>query len=419
MKKYRFWFMTMLLIVALAAVACGGGAEEPAAAPAEDEVAAEPAAEEEMEEEMAEEPAEEEMAEEEMEEEEMAEEPAEEESMEDSDRCGDKSQLADTLNFYNWADYMDEEILAQFEEECGVTVVQDIYSSNEDLIAKIQAGNSGYDLIVPSDYAVEILIDRGLIRELNFDNIPNFSNIDPALTGLYYDPDNKYSIPYQWGTTGIAYNTAYFDTAPDSWAYIFDPELVCENAGFVSMLDDERESVGAALAYLGYSYNDTDPEHHAEAQELLAAQKECLAGYNSDNFNQTLAAEEVVLAHAWSGGTALARDENENVAFVIPKEGGAIWMDNMAIPTDAPNPYTAEVFINYLLDAEIGAQLSNYIYYFSPNLASQPLLDEYYFDLLTSGGMIVDDEVQQRLEWIERSEETIIFSDTWTAVKAR
>ncbi|MCB0035780.1 MAG: spermidine/putrescine ABC transporter substrate-binding protein, partial [Anaerolineales bacterium] len=401
--KYRFWLMTMLLIVALAAVACGGSTEEPAA-PAEEEVAAEPAAEEET----AEEPAEEEMDDE-----------SAAEEMAGSDRCGDTSQLSDTLNFYNWADYMDEEILAQFEEECGVTVVQDIYSSNEDLIAKIQAGNSGYDLIVPSDYAVEILIDRGLLKELDFDNIPNFSNIDPALTGLYYDPDNQYSIPYQWGTTGLAYNTAYFDTPPDSWAYMFDPELVCENSGFVSMLDDERESVGAALSYLGYSYNDTDPEHHAEAQELLAAQKECLAGYNSDNFNQTLAAEEVVLAHAWSGGTALARDENENVAFVIPKEGGAIWMDNMAIPADAPNAYTAEVFVNYLLDAEIGAQLSNYIYYFSPNLASQPLLDEYYFDLLTSGGMIVDDEVQQRLEWIERSEETIIFSDTWTAVKAR
>lgn len=403
MKKYKLWFTTLLLLVALTAISCGGGAPETAApsdTPAEE--AAEPVVEEEM--------AEEETA---------AEEVVESEEASASDRCGDRSQLADTLRFYNWADYMDEEIMAQFEAECGVTVTQDIYSSNEDLIAKIQAGNSGYDLIVPSDYAVEILIDRGLLKELNFDNIPNFSNIDPALTGLYYDPENTYSIPYQWGTTGLAYNTTYFDTPPDSWSYIFDPELVCENSGFVSMLDDERESVGAALTYLGYNYNDTDPAHHAEAQELLAAQKECLAGYNSDNFNQTLAAEEVVLAHAWSGGTAVARDENPNIAFIIPKEGGAIWMDNMAIPADAPNAYTAEIFINYLLDPEIGAQLSNYTYYFSPNAAAQPMLDEYYFDLLTSGGMIVDDEVRERLQWIERNEETIIFSDTWTAVKAR
>ncbi len=185
------------------------------------------------------------------------------------------------------------------------------------------------------------------------------------------------------------------------------------------MLDDERETVGAALKYLGYSYNDTDPAHHDEAEALLTAQKDCLAGYNSDNFNQTLAAEEVVIAHTWSGGTALARDENENIKFVIPKEGGAIWQDNLAVPTDAPNPYTAEVFINYLLDPEIGAQNTNYIYYFTPNEASEPMLDEYYFDLLDSGGMLVDEEVMSRLEWIERSDETIIFSDTWTAVKAR
>ena len=152
---------------------------------------------------------------------------------------------------------------------------------------------------------------------------------------------------------------------------------------------------------------------------MLLAQKECLAGYNSDNYNQTLAGEEVMIAHAWSGGTALARSENENVRFVIPAEGGAIWMDNMAIPADAPNAYTAEIFINYLLDAEIGAQLSNYTYYFTPNTAAQPLLAADYFDILESGGMLVDDDVRARLEWIKRDDQSIIFSDTWTAVKAR
>lgn len=400
-KMKKLWWVSLLVAAAVLA-ACGGNTE-PAAAPAEEAASQEPAAAQ---------------AEESTQTEEVAEAPAEE-TMEDSGRCGDKSKLSDTLNFYNWADYMDEEILAAFEAECGVKVVQDIFSSNEDLIAKIQAGNSGYDLIIPSDYAVEIMANRGLLKELDYANIPNAKNVNPGQMGLYYDPNNTYSIPYQWGTTGIAYNTAFFDEPPDSWAYLFDPELVCQHKGFASMLDDEREAVGAALKYLGYSYNDTDPAHHAEAQEILAAQKECLAGYNSDNFNQTLAAEEVVIAHAWSGGTALARSENENVAFVIPKEGGAIWQDNMAIPTDAPHPYTAEVFMNYLLDPEIGAQLSNYIYYFTPNQAAEPLLDQGYYDILEGGGMVVDDAVRERLEWIERNEETIIFSDTWTAVKAR
>ena len=309
--------------------------------------------------------------------------------------------------------------MAQFEEACGVKVTQDIYSSNEDLIAKLQAGNAGYDLVIPSDYAVQILINGGLLRPLDMANIPNVANIDPNLMGMYYDPENTYSIPYQWGTTGIAYNVTAFESAPDSWAVLFDPAQVCEHSGFVSMLDDERESIGGVLKYLGYSYNDTDPAHHAEALEILLAQKECLAGYNSDNFNQTLAAEEVMLAHAWSGATAVARSENENVKFFIPKEGGTIWMDNMTIPADAPNPYTAEIFINYLLDAEIGAQLSNYTYYFTPNAAAQPLLDPDYFEILESGGMLVDDEIRSRLEWIKRDDQSIIFSDTWTAVKAR
>jgi spermidine/putrescine transport system substrate-binding protein len=333
--------------------------------------------------------------------------------------CGDRSQLASQINFFNWGDYMDPDILTQFEEQCGVRVNQDIFSSNEDLIAKVQAGNSGYDLVVPSDYAVQIMVERGLLRALDRNNIPNISNLNPDLMGLFYDPNNEYSLPYQWGVTGIAYNTNAFDSTPDSWSHLIVAEQACENRGFASLLDDEREAVGAALKYLGYSYNDTDPAHHQEAQALLSSSKECLAGYNSDNYTQTLAGEEVVIAQAWSGGTAQARSENEAIAFVIPKEGGAIWQDNMAIPFDAPNAYTAEIFINYLLDAKIGAQLSNYNYYFTPNQASELLLDEDYFAILTEGGMMIDDETYERLEWIERNDETIIFSDTWTAVKAR
>ncbi|MCB0212156.1 MAG: spermidine/putrescine ABC transporter substrate-binding protein, partial [Anaerolineae bacterium] len=337
-----------------------------------------------------------------------------------SDRCGDPSKLASKLNIFNWADYMDPDILTQFEEECGVPVTQDIYSSNEDLIAKLLAGNSGYDLVFPSDYAVQILISEGLLAELDKSNIPNIENLDPNLMGLYYDPDNTYSVPYQWGTTGLAYNINEFpDGAPESWAAIFEPDQVCQHSGFVSMLDDEREAIGAALLYLGYSYNETSPEAQQKAEDLLKAQKDCLAGYDSDNFDDTLMAEEIVLAHAWSGAVATARSENENVAYTIPKEGGAIWQDNMTIPADAPNKYTAEVFINYILDPEIGAQLSNWTYYFTPNKASEPLLDEYYFDLLKSGGMLVDDDIRSRLQWIERSDESIIFSDTWTAVKAQ
>lgn len=333
--------------------------------------------------------------------------------------CGDKTQLASELHFFNWSDYFDPAIAEQFEALCGVKVTEDYFSSNEDMIAKIQAGNSGYDLIVPSDYAVDILARRGLLHELNRDNIPNIANLNPDQMGLYYDPSNTYSLPYQYGVTGIAYNTATYETPPDSWATLLEAGQACQHKGFTLMLDDEREAVGATLKYLGYSYNDTDPAHHAQALDKLLAQKECLAGYNSDNYIQMLVSEEVVIAQAWTGGAALARSENESIHFVVPQEGGAIWQDNLAIPVDAPDAYTAEIFINYLLTPEVGAQLSNYIYYFTPNKAAEPLLDEEYFQILESGGMLIDETTRQRLQWIERNDQTVIFSDTWTAVKAK
>lgn len=410
LSKFRSGRLILLMLMGLVAIviaACSAPPAEEEAAEEEPE-AEEAEADEEMEEEMDEEM-----------DEEMAEE-GEEVAAADSDIfCGDPELLADELFIFNWSEYMDPEILTQFEEDCGVSVTEDVFSSNEDMIARIQAGNSGYSLVFPSDYAVALMADDGLLAELNKDNIPNIENLNPELMGEYFDPENTYSMPYQWGTTGIAYNTAFFDEPPTSSSILFESDLLCENSGFVSVLDDERETVGAALIYLGYDPNETSPEAHAEAEELLIAQKECLAGYNSDNFNQTLASEEVVLALAWSGGVALATDENPNVNYVIPEEGGVIWMDNMAIPADAPEQYTAEIFINYILDAQIGAQLSNWTYYFTPNAAAEPLLDEYYFDLLESGGMAVDAETLERLTWLERNEETVIFSDTWTAVKAR
>lgn len=399
-KNKTYWLLALILTIALGLMLSACGAQSPAPAQEAADQAAEKAPTEEAAAEVAEE--------------------APAEAAAASDRCGDPSQLSAKLNIFNWSEYMDPDILTQFEAECGVAITQDIYSSNEDMIAKLLAGNSGYDLVFPSDYAVQILISEGLLAELDKANIPNIKNLNPDQMGLYYDPDNKYSLPYQWGTTGLAYNVTEFpDGPPESWAAIFEPDQVCQHSGFVSMLDDEREVIGAALLYLGYSYNETDPAAQKKAEDLLKAQKECITGYNSDNFDDNLAAEEVLLAHAWSGAVATARSENENVAYTIPKEGGAIWQDNMAIPADAPRKYTAEVFINYILDPEIGAQLSNWTYYFTPNQAAEPLLDEDYFNLLESGGMLVDDETRETLQWIQRDDKSIIFSDTWTAVKAQ
>ncbi|MEM7535358.1 MAG: spermidine/putrescine ABC transporter substrate-binding protein [Chloroflexota bacterium] len=340
------------------------------------------------------------------------------EAAEPSERCGDPEQLDDTLNFYNWADYIDENIITMFEEECGVEVNLDLYTSNEEAIAKIQAGNSGYDLSIPTDYAAKILIDEGLVQALNMDAIPNAANLDPASMGMYYDPENTYSLPYAWSTTGIAYNTTYFDEAPTSYASLFDLEQVCANSGFVSMLNDERETVGMALQSLGHSANETDPAAHDEALALLQAQKDCIAGYNSENFIQTLAAEEVVMAGSWGFAAALSYLDNENIRYFIPEEGGIIWQDNMVIPTDAPHPYTAHVFINYLLDPEIGAMLTEWTFGFTPNTAVVPLLSDDYYTTMETVGLLVDDETRERLEWVLRGEGAEIFSETWTTLKA-
>jgi spermidine/putrescine transport system substrate-binding protein len=333
--------------------------------------------------------------------------------------CGDRALLAPQLNLFSWSDYLSDDVAATFESLCGVRVRVDTFSNNEEMIAKIQAGNSGYDLVVPTDYAVDLMIQRGLLAELNQANLPNLRHLDPDLASLYYDPDNRWSVPYQWGTTGIAYNADYFETPPDSWGWLLDPALVCQHRGFVSMLDDEREVIGAALKYLGYSLNDTDPAHHAEAQALLIAQKACLAGYDSDNYNQQLAAGEIVIAQAYSGGGALARDENDRIFFAYPKEGGTIWQDNLAIPKDAPNKYTAEIFINYLLDPEVSAVNTSYTWFFTPVLPAQPLLDADYLALLEEGGFLMTEEQEARMEWLMRSDATRIFTDTWTRIRAR
>jgi spermidine/putrescine transport system substrate-binding protein len=335
----------------------------------------------------------------------------------------DSSKLSEELHVYNWTDYIDPAILEDFEAEYGVRVVLDTYDSNEVMLAKVAPGNSGYDIVVPSDYAVQIMIAEQLIDPLDKTLIPNIEHIKPELLDLYYDQGNQYSVPYFFGITGVAYNKSQFPTPPDSWAVLFDPAQAEAYQGQFSMLDDERESPGAALRYLGLSVNETDPAALQQAQDLLTAQKPLVAAYNSADVNRKLASGEYVLAHAWNGQALQARlglgDEfagNPDIEFVIPKEGGVIWQDNLAILADSPNKYTAHVFINYLHRPEVAAKNEEYVQYLTPNQAAEPLLSE-ELQTLFAGGFAPSDETYQRLEWIERNEQTAVFSDVWTAVK--
>jgi len=335
----------------------------------------------------------------------------------------DRSKLAKELYFYNWTDYVDPQILADFEAEYGVKVILDTYDANEDMIAKVAAGGSGYDIAVPSDYAVQTMVNAGLVQELDLSLIPNLVHIEPTLLNKYFDEGNKYSVPYMYGISGIAYNKSVFTATPDSWAMIFEPANIEQYAGKFSMLDDERESPGAALRYLGKSLNETDPEVLAQAQAILTAQKQYLAAYNSSDVNRKMSSGEYVMAHAWSGAAMQARnglegefEGNPDIGFFIPKEGGMIWMDNMVILKDSPNAYTAHVFMNFVTRPAVSAQNASYIGYLTPNKDAVPLLDQTVRDLYAEG-FAPDAEVSKRLEWAVRNDETAIFSDVWTAVK--
>ena len=335
----------------------------------------------------------------------------------------DRSKLASELYFYNWSDYIDPETLELFEQEYGVRVIYDTYDANEDMIAKVRAGNSGYDIVVPSDYAVQIMVDEELIQPLDKSLLTNLGSMNTNYLGVYFDPENRYSVPYLLGLTGIAYNSEFFPNGVDSWSALFDPANLSAIQGKFSMLEDERETPGAALKFLGQSLNTTDAALLQQAQELLIAQKPFLAAYNSADVNRKLASGEYVIAHAWSGMAMQSRnglgDEfsgNPAINFIIPKEGGTIWMDNLVILNDSPNAYTAHVFINFLMRPEIAAQNAGYVGYITPNADAVPLLPQEVQDLYAAG-FAPNDELLKRLEWIKRSAESVAFTDLWTVVK--
>jgi spermidine/putrescine-binding protein len=325
--------------------------------------------------------------------------------------------LAKELHVYNWSEYIDPEIYADFENEFGVKVTEDTYASNEDLLAKLQAGATGYDLIVPSDYMVTIMRELDLLAPLNFDNIPNFSNISDKFMDPPYDPGNKYSVPYQWGTTGIGYDTNVFEEAPDSWSYLFDPNVAPQYAGKLSMLNDSREAIGAALKYLGYSLNTTDEAQLEEAKQLLIQQKQWVSTYDSEGYEDLLAAGETELAHGWSGDFFMAALEADQVWYTIPKEGAVIWTDNLAIPKTANSQHTAEVFINYLLRPEVGAKVTNYTWYGSPNEAAEEFIDP---EILNEPAIYPPPEVMDKLEFIrDVGDATTLYDRIWTEVKSQ
>lgn len=299
------------------------------------------------------------------------------------------SASGEVVNVYNWSDYIDESILDDFAAETGIEVVYDVYDSNEILETKLLAGGSGYDVVVPTGAFLSRQIDAGLFQPLDRDKLSNAGNLWDVIQARTeaYDPGGRHSVNYMWGTTGIGYNVGQIlqrmpDAPLDSWAMIFDPEVVSQFADCgVHVLDAPTEVLPAALNYLGLDPNSHDSDDIRAAAELVAGIAPHVRKFHSSEYIDALGNGDICLAVGWSGDVFLARDaaneagSGNEVAYVIPSEGALMFFDQMAIPADAPNPDNAHAFINYILRPEVIAKASNYVFYANGNQASQALLD--------------------------------------------
>ncbi len=298
--------------------------------------------------------------------------------------------LAKEVRVYNWSDYIDEEVLKDFEKETGIKVIYDVFDSNELLETKLLAGGSGYDVVVPTGPFLSRQITAGVFQKLDKSKLPNLKNTWPLInerTALY-DPGNEYSINYMWGTTGIGYNEAKIkermaDAPVDSWDLIFKPEIVSKfkDCG-IFLLDAADDILPVALLYLGLDPNSKDPGDLDKAGKLLEQIRPNIQKFHSSEFINALANGDICIAVGYSGDILQARDRAEEakngvtVGYKIPKEGAQMWFDQMAIPADAKHVEEAHAFLNYMLDPKVIAKASNYVNYANGNLASQEFIDD-------------------------------------------
>ena len=323
------------------------------------------------------------------------------------------------LNLFNWSDYISESIIDGFELDCGCRVVETDYESNSEMAAKLKAGgDSQYDVVVPSSYYVPELADEGLIQPLDHSKITNFGNLFPRFQNPDYDPNDKYSIPYQWGTTGIVYDPKKIPNPGTGWAVLFDPK-VNPNYPFVLPKGEGRDQIGAACAFLGYGFNCSE-----ESQWLTAARRieQTKKRANFAGFvDETPARDQmksglIAASMAYNGdiGECYADGSCSNLKFYLPKEGSEIWVDTMAIPSHAPNPQLALEFINFILAAHNGADLSNFNQYASPNQASQ----QYLSGIMQSELITPTDADMKGLQFLQplRGAKYKLFNDIWTSV---
>ena len=329
------------------------------------------------------------------------------------------------LYVYNWGEYIDEDVISQFEEETGITVVYDLFETNEEMYPVIEAGAVNYDVVCPSDYMIQKMRENDLLAELNFDNIPNIDQIDPAYMEMSqaFDPENKYSVPYCWGTVGILYNTRLLDElgvpAPTKWADLWDERL----SGEILMQDSVRDAFMVALKKDGYSMNSESKDELEQAKQELIDQKPLVQAYVIDQVRDKMIGGEAAVGVIYSGEMLYIQDEvanlglDYNLEYVIPEEGTNLWLDSWVIPKNAKNKENAEKWIDFMCRPEIAKANFEYITYPTPNKGAFELLDE---DMQNNKAVfpdidsLKDSEVYQYLG----DDTDAVYNELWKEVKA-
>ena len=329
------------------------------------------------------------------------------------------------LYVYNWGEYIDEDVISQFEEETGITVVYDLFETNEEMYPVIEAGAVNYDVVCPSDYMIQKMRENDLLAELNFDNIPNIDQIDPAYMEMSqaFDPENKYSVPYCWGTVGILYNTKLLDElgvpAPTKWADLWDERL----SGEILMQDSVRDAFMVALKKDGYSMNSESKDELEQTKQELIDQKPLVQAYVIDQVRDKMIGGEAAVGVIYSGEMLYIQDEVANLGldydleYVIPEEGTNLWLDSWVIPKNAKNKENAEKWIDFMCRPEIAKANFEYITYPTPNKGAFELLDE---EMQNNKAVFPDINSLKNSEVYKYlgDETDAVYNELWKEVKA-
>lgn len=337
--------------------------------------------------------------------------------------CKGRASEEQKLYVYNWGEYIDERVITMFEEETGIQVVYDVFETNEEMYPVVEAGGVTYDAICPSDYMIQKMIENNLLAPLNFENIPNLKEIDPLYLeqSKSFDPENKYSVPYTWGTVGILYNTGKIspEDAPTKWSDLWDEKF----SGDILMQNSVRDAFMVALKSLGYSMNTTDEKELQEAKDLLIKQKPLVQAYVIDQVRDKMIGGEAAIGVIYSGEMLYIQDEVANLnldyslEYVIPEEGTNIWIDSWVIPANSKNKELAETWIDFLCRPDIAKINFEYITYATPNKGAFDLLDP---DMQNNKAVFPDTSVMKNSEVYQYmgEEADSMYNELWKEVKS-